>query len=139
MAAKKAARKTTATKASATRFLKEIADADIKRDAATVAKMLKELTGAKPLMWGTNIVGYGTREVKYADGRVEEWMLAGFAPRKDRITLYITGGLDRHKKLLARLGPHARGGGCLHIKRLDAIELPVLKTIVSNSVQLGRR
>lgn len=85
-------------------------------------------------MWGTNIVGCGTYNRTYSDGSTEEWMLVAFAPRADRITLYIAPGADEHDSLLAQLGKYKAGKGCIHIKRLEDIQVPVLESLLTRSV-----
>lgn len=125
--------KTKLTKASVADFLAAIPNEDVRKDSRKVAAMLKTVTKAKPEMWGTTIVGFGRYLMTYANGKQAEWPVLGFAPRKDQFTLYIKGGLDPHAKLLAKLGKHARGGGCLHIKRLADVDLPTLEQLVRAS------
>ena len=86
-------------------------------------------------MWGRNIVGFGIHRSLQPNGRVAEWMLTAFAPRKQGITLYIMDGLDRHGALLATLGAHSTGKACLYIKRLADLRVPVLTKIVQASVR----
>lgn len=78
----------------------------------------------EPRMWGNAIVGFGSYHYRYESGREGDSILAGFSPRKQSLTIYNMGGLDPSDDLLKRLGKHTLGGGCLHIKRLDAIDLP---------------
>lgn len=61
-------------------------------------------------------------------------MLAGFSPRKQNLTLYITGGLEPHEAILAKLGKHACGKGCLYIKKLKDIDLATLQELIKASV-----
>jgi hypothetical protein len=126
--------KTKVTEASVAGFLDAIADSQIRKDCKTIADMMQAATKAKPKMWGAAIVGFGQRNVVYAGGREAPWMLTGFAPRKQNIVLYL-GGLDQQKELLAKLGTHAGGKGCLYIKRLSDVRLPVLKKLVGATVR----
>lgn len=130
--------KTKANDASVSKFLDAIPDPRIRKDSRTLVAMMRAVTKAAPRMWGAGIVGFGTRTIAYAGGREADWMAAGFAPRKDRVTLYVMGGLDRHAALLGKLGPHTRGSGCLHIKRLEDVHLPTLEKIVRASVKAPR-
>ena len=69
-------------------FLNGIGDDRRRKDAKTVAKIMKRVTGERPRMWGTSIVGYGDHHYTYANGREGDWMLNGFSPRKQALTLY---------------------------------------------------
>lgn len=97
--------------------------------------MMKQVTRAEPKMWGTSIVGFGSRHLKYASGRELDWMLTGFSPRKANITLYILGGFEKQADLLKKLGKYTTGKGCLYIKKLKDIDAKVLKELVRESVQ----
>ena len=133
--AKKATNKTVQTKASVAGFLKGIADAQRRNDCAEVAAMMQAATNEKPAMWGTSIVGFGKQHYKYASGREGDWFRAGFSPRKDSLTLYLTGGFRQHGDLLANLGKYKDGVGCLYVKRLDDVDRTVLKKLIERSVK----
>ena len=127
--------KTQKTKASVSAFLNAIEDDQIRKDSKAVAAMMQKATKAKPAMWGTNLVGFGQARFKYATGRELDWMLVAFAPRKNNITLYIMSGFERHDELMAKLGKHSHGKGCLHIKRLSDVHLPTLQKLIDASVK----
>jgi hypothetical protein len=127
--------KTRPTSASVDAYLDAIEDPARRRDAHAIRRLLESLTRADACMWGTSIVGFGTYTRSYANGSTEEWMLVAFAPRADRITLYIAPGAEEHDALLAQLGKFKAGKGCIHIKRLEDIQLPVLESLVTTSVQ----
>jgi len=129
--------KTQRTGASVTAFVAAIPDPDRRKDARAAVALLGKVTGAKPEMWGTNIVGFGRRRLAYASGRELDWMVAAFAPRGDRTTFYLTCDLDRHADLLGRLGKHQRGKGCLHVKRLSDVDAGVLEELVRCAVAAG--
>ncbi len=127
--------KTKPTKDSVKDFLARVADEKRRKDCQVVAKLMSEVTGAKPEMWSTSIVGFGRYRYKYASGREGEWMLTGFSPRKTNLTLYLMGGLQRAPELLEHLGKHKTGKGCLYIKRLEDVDLTVLRELVEKSVE----
>lgn len=122
--------KTRKSRASVSAFLSAVPDPGRRKDARAVAALLRRVTGERAVLWGTNIVGYGTYHYEYASGREGDWPVAAFAPRADRITLYVTCDLSRHRALLARLGKHAKGKGCLHVRRLADVDLEVLEELV---------
>ena len=132
--------KTKLNDASVVDFLNGIADDEKRRDCFEVLKMMKQAARAEPKMWGTNIVGFGSYHFKYASGREGDWMLIGFSPRKQNITLYIMSGFESNKDLLKKLGKHSvSGGSCLYIKKLSDVDTKVLKELVSESVKMMKK
>jgi hypothetical protein len=127
--------KTRPTKASVTQFLNKIPDAARREDCFAVAKMMEELTGSKPRMWGPSIVGFGTYHYKYASGHEGDWPVAAFSPRKQDLTLYLMPGFDKREELMSQLGKHRTGKSCLYIKRLSDIHIPTLKKLIKISIK----
>lgn len=115
-------------------FVAAIADPARRADADTLLKMMREVTGQAPRLWGGSIVGFGSYHFKYASGHEGDWFLTGFSPRKDALTLYIMAGFDRYPALLARLGKFKTGKSCLYVKRLADVDLAALRQLVSASV-----
>jgi len=131
--------KTKKTEASVEDFLNQIRDEETQRDCFEIAKMMKQVTRSDPKMWGSSIIGFGSRHLKYASGRELDWMLIGFSPRKTNITLYITGGLEKQTALLDKLGKHSTGKGCLYIKKLKDVDTKVLKKLINASVKMAKK
>lgn len=127
--------KTRPTKVKVTDFLNKIPDAERREDCFAVAKMMEEITGEKPQMWGPSIVGFGTYHYKYASGREGDWPVAAFSPRKGDLTLYLMPGFENRDELLSKLGKHKTGVSCLYIKRLSDIHIPTLKKLIKASVK----
>ena len=129
----KAKLKTQKNTRSVSDFLNKIPDPQKRKDAKTILKLMKEVTKEKPVMWGTSIVGFGDYHYKYASGREGDWMITGFSPRKQNLTVYIMPGYSfpEYKELLKKLGPHSLGRSCLYIKHLDDIHLPTLKKLIA--------
>jgi Domain of unknown function (DU1801) len=127
--------KTKPTKASVTKFLNQISDPARREDCFTVARMMEEITGSKPVMWGPSIVGFGTYSYKYASGHEGDWPAAAFSPRKTDLTLYLMPGFQKRLGLMSQLGKHKSRGSCLYIKRLSDIHLPTLKKLIKASLQ----
>jgi hypothetical protein len=126
--------KTKKTKASVAAFLDQISDEQRRKDCQRILKIMKEATGEQPRMWGSSIVGFGTYKYRYASGHEGEWPIIGFSPRKNDLTLYIMPGFADYTELMAKLGKHKTGKSCLYIKKLDDVELPVLKKLITKSV-----
>ncbi len=131
--------KTTKTTASVSDFLAGIADETKRLDSQTLCRLMQELSGDPPVMWGSSIVGFGTHHYKYASGREGDWMKVAFSPRKQNLTLYLMGGVEPHQQLLNRLGPHSTGVGCLYIKRLADVDMDVLRQLIKGSLDWVKR
>ena len=127
--------KTQRTKQSVTAFLRRIPDEQKQKDAFALVDIMRQITKAEPVMWGSNIVGFGTYRFTYASGRTGEWPLTGFSPRKQNLTLYIMSGFEQYDELLKSLGKFKTGKACLYIKRLDDVDLPTLRKLIKQSVQ----
>jgi hypothetical protein len=126
--------KTKLTDASVDDFLDTIENDQVRDDCRTIAGIMQKATKAPPRLWGSGIIGFGTCRYRYASGREGEFMLTAFSPRKQRITLYLTPNLSAYGDLLARLGTHSCGKGCLYIKRLSDVHMPTLTKLVKASV-----
>ena len=127
--------KTKPTKASVKEFLSQIPDKERRDDCFAVAKMMEEITGVKPKMWGPSIVGFGTYHYKYASGHEGDWPIAAFSPRKRDLTVYLMVGFEKHVDLMKQLGKHSTGKSCLYIKRLSDIHVPTLKKLIKTSIK----
>ena len=128
--------KTRPTKQKVAAFIKGV-DEDRQKDCTALVRIMQAAAGAPATMWGRNIVGFGSYELKYAGGRTADWPVIAFSPRKQDLTLYVGRGVDG--TLLGVLGKHKMSGGCLHIKRLSDVDLTVLEKVVSASVKETKR
>ena len=132
--------KTKPTRQGVDSFIKKISDPQTREDCFTIIRLMEEATRCDPQMWGGSIVGFGTRRIQYAGGREGDWLLIGFSPRKQNLTLYIgMSGFDSPAELLEKLGKHSVGKGCLYIRRLSDVDLPTLKKLIRESVKLKKR
>jgi hypothetical protein len=100
---------------------------------------MQEITGHPPKMWGTSIVGFDQYHYKYESGREGDILLTGFSPRKQDLVLYLGEDGLGNKGLLAKLGKHKAGKGCLYLKRLDDIDRGVLRSLIEKSVAATRK
>ncbi len=127
--------KTKPTDQKAEEFLNTLENEQKRKDAFKLLNIMKEVTGEEPLMWGPSIIGFGSYHYKYASGREADWMLTGFSPRKNNLTVYIMQGFDKYDQYLAKIGKHKTGKSCLYLKSLDDLDLDVLKSLISESVE----
>ena len=127
------------TDASVEGFLIGVPDQGRREDARQLCSMMQEITSEPPAMWGTSIIGFGTYHYRYASGRQGDSPLAGFSPRRQHLVIYLVGDFEnRHRLVLARLGPHKTGKGCLYIRRLDGIDRDALRELIDRSVRVRR-
>jgi hypothetical protein len=122
--------KTKRTKESVAAFLAAIEDEQKRKDAKAIAKMMADVTGEKPAMWGTAIVGFGS----YKAG-ANDWPLIGFSPRKANLTLYVKSGAVGTEALMAKLGKHKAGKGCVYISRLSDVDESALRALMASTVK----
>jgi hypothetical protein len=131
--------KTKRNKGNVEDFLNSVADEKKRQDSFTILELMKEATGEKPEMWGDSIVGFGSYPYKNTTKKENTWMLAGFSPRKQNLTLYIMSGFDEYGQLLGKLGKHSTGKSCLYIKKIEDVDTDVLKDLVRQSVEHMRK
>jgi hypothetical protein len=99
---------------------------------------MQKVTGDEPRMWGPSIVGFGSYHYVYESGREGDNLVVGFSPRKAANVLYGAIGFDGAEALLAKLGKHTTGKGCLYIKNLADVDAKVLETLIENAVAATR-
>lgn len=126
--------KTKPTDASVKKYLASRGSAVQIADSRKLIALLSRITGERPRMWGTSIVGFGSYRYKLASGKFGESCATGFAIRgKDLVVYLVAEGADR-TALLARLGRHKMGKACLYFKKLDDLDHAVLEQLVVGSL-----
>jgi len=126
--------KTKPTKVSVASFIDQLADQTKRADAKALVKLMREVTGELPKMWGPSIVGFGTCHYKYDSGREGDMPVASFSPREPATVIYLLTGARGSDALFAKLGKHTIGRSCLYIKKLADVDQAVLKTLVVKSI-----
>jgi hypothetical protein len=116
-------------------FLDAIPDAGRRADARALIALMERATGEPPLLWEYGIIGFGRYRYRYDSGREGEAGVAGFAPRKNELVVYLPADPPDKDALLARLGKHKAGKSCLYIKRLADVDLAVLEQLVGGAAQ----
>ncbi|WP_353778446.1 DUF1801 domain-containing protein [Winogradskyella sp. 3972H.M.0a.05] len=125
--------KTKENDADVTEFLNSISDDTQREDSIKLLGMIEKITDSKAKMWGKAMVGFGNYTYKTKAGKVGEWFYIGFSPRKQNLSLHLMFGLEDEKELLAQLGKHTTGKGCLYIKRLEDVDTDVLQKIMTST------
>ena len=130
--------KTKPTQLSVAAFIDALTDETKRADAKALVKLMQSATGEKPKMWGPSIIGFGSYHYTYESGREGDMALAAFSPRKAATVLYGMTGFTDSEALLAKLGKHTTGGGCLYIKKLADVDQEGLEELVLKSVSAKR-
>lgn len=126
--------KTQKNESDVNKFLDSVDNEQRKKDAKEVTKIMTELTGEKPVMWGSSIIGFGSYHYKSQRSTQEgDWMRIGLSPRKQNLTLYILNGLDDYSDFLDKLGKHKAGKGCLYINKLEDVDMSVLREMIKKA------
>lgn len=123
-------RKTQPTDADVEQFLESVTDDRRRDDARRALALMREETGAEPRLWGASTIGLGRQPYTTADKKQHDWFAVGLSPRKAALTLYGLTFYGSNDDLLARLGPHTTGKGCVYVKRLDDVDETVLRELV---------
>jgi hypothetical protein len=125
--------KTKATTLSVDAYIDALPDPTRRSEAKELIKLMQRASGEKPKLWGPSIVGFGSYHYEYDSGREGDMPLISFSPRKAAIVLYSMLGHGEAKALLAKLGKHTTGKGCLYIKKLADVDRTVLETLIGNA------
>jgi hypothetical protein len=131
--------KTKPTEASIDTYLKSRASEEQLADCKVLMDILERITKESPRMWGPSIVGYGRYSYRYESGRTGESCITGFAVRGRELVVYLVAESAEQQELLSKLGRHKIGKSCLYLKRLSDVDVPVLETLVSKSVNEVKR
>lgn len=126
--------KTTETQSSVTDFINSVEDEAKRNDAFELIKIMQQITGFEPKMWGPSIIGFGSYHYKYASGHEGDAPLAAFSPRKSATTVYFFLSENTEKELV-KLGKHKSSKACIYIKKLTDIDLEILKNVILLSIK----
>ena len=118
-------------------FLNAVAHEKRRKDSLILLEIMKEVTGEPAKMWGDSIVGFGQMTYINTTG-TNVWLMTGFSPRKQSLTVYIMDGFDRYQEILSRLGKFKTAKSCLYINKLEDVDEDVLKELVAASIKYIR-
>jgi hypothetical protein len=130
--------KTKATNASVAAFLAKQPEAR-RQECQTLLEMMRKITGEEPKLWGSSLIGFGQYHYVYESGREGDSFLTGFSPRKQNLTVYINGGFEPHAALLKDLGKYKLGKVCLYINKLEDVNLPTLRKLITASFKQTKK
>lgn len=124
--------RTRATTVAPGQFLATLGDRR-RREGEQLLELFGEVTGETATMWGPSMIGYGQVHYVYASGREGDTFHVGFSPRKADLALYGLVGAPGAGELLARLGKHRRGAGCVWVRKLEDVDTSVLAELVAHA------
>lgn len=128
--------KTQPTDASVDDFINQTESPKKREDAFRIKQIMEEETGEKAIMWGPSIIGFGQYHYKYESGREGDFLIAGFAPRKSAISLYLLGCMETSfEELFAKLGKYKTGASCVYINKLSDVDETVLRELIRTAYQ----
>jgi len=122
--------KTVPNEANVYDFIARLDDSQQQEDSKALVEIMQTISGEKPVLWGSSIVGFGTLQYTYSTGRKGDWMKIGFSPRKGKLSLYITGDASKYSKELDAMGKHKIGKGCIYITKLADVDVQKLTEII---------
>jgi len=125
--------KTQRTNAGVSAFIAKIKDPKRRGECQTLVKLMEAASGERAAMWGTSIVGFGTYHYRGRSGREGDWFITGFSPRAQALTIYVIPGVESFPVLMRGLGRYTTGKSCIYVKKLEDIDLPMLKKLVQAS------
>lgn len=132
--------KTLLTDTNVLSFVESVEHDQRRSDALQLLDIFEQATGLPPAIWGDSIVGYGQYHYKSERSKQEgDWPLTGFSPRKAAMTVYVMPGFDKYRHQLEKLGKYTSSVSCIYFKRLDDIDIEVLKAIISDSVKVMKQ
>ncbi len=109
-------------------------------DCRALIALMQRTSGHPPVMWG-RMVGFGHKHYVYDSGREGDIFEIGFASGaggKGDISLYLNCTSPERDALLARLGKHRAGKGCVYVKRLSDVDAGVLGELCDAALREAR-
>jgi len=127
--------KTTENNLSVEDYINNITDEKRQKDVIELVKIFEETAGFPPKMWGEAIIGFGSYHYKYESGHEGDAPLAGLSNRVAQISLYVYQDIEDKENLFLQLGKVKTAKACIYIKKLEGINVEVLKKIITNSIK----
>lgn len=130
--------KTTETAVSVLDFIKKLPDEQRQKDALVIVDIMQKQSGFPPKMWGPAIIGFGSYHYVYESGHEGDAPLIGFSPRKAEFALYLSSRFDKREELLLQFGKHKTAKACIYIKKIEDINVDILKKMIANSLKYSK-
>jgi hypothetical protein len=123
--------KTQVNDASVIDFINSVEIEQRRMDSLELLRIFAEETGEQPKMWGDSIVGYGKYHYEsQRSAQKGDWMMTGFSPRKQYISIYIIPGFTQYDDIMSDLGKFKTSVSCLYVKKLSDIDETKLRKLI---------
>ena len=126
--------KTQETDASVDAFINKVKPAAKRESCETLRELMERVSGEPAKMWGSTIVGFGTRHYKYESGREGDICKIGFSPRAQALVVYGL-GVAENDKAIAALGKVKTGKGCVYLKSVADVDLKKLESLLRKALR----
>ncbi|WP_155590867.1 DUF1801 domain-containing protein [Lysinibacillus cavernae] len=131
--------KTKETDASVIEFIENVDHPKKREDAYRLLDIFTEVTGHDAKMWGPSIIGFGKYHYKYKTGHEGDAPLAGYSPRKAKISLYLAPDDSERAQLLQQFGKHTTSKACIYINKLADVDEAILKDLIQQSLDFVQK
>jgi hypothetical protein len=111
-------------------LINQISDKGRQAETRLLLNLFTNITGEEPKYWPGNMIGFGSYHYVYESGREGDWFMCGFAPRAQKLSLYLLPSVAQYKSTLDKLGQYKLGKSCLYINKLTDVDLETLKTLI---------
>ena len=130
--------KTVVNEKSVDAFLAKVEPESKRDDCHVIVKMMEETSKEPAKMWGTAIVGCGEVHYEYDSGHSGDMPVVGFSPRKTSIVLYMGDVAKDFPDDVQKLGKVKTSVGCVYLKKLDDVDIKVLKSLMRKTIDRVR-
>jgi len=120
-------------------FLAGITNEGRRADSYELCDLMRDVAGVEPEIWASRIVGFGSYHYRYESGHEGDAPLISFAPQASQLAIYLIADFEqRHQTHTSQLGKYKAGKGCLYVKRLEDVDMDVLRALFDRSVRVRR-
>ena len=114
-------------------YIASLNDEQTIKDSHVLVEMMQRISGHEPTLWNAGTLGFDTYHYNYDSGREGDICMIGFSPRSQALTMYIDPGFPADEPLMKKRGKYTKGHSCLYIKKLEDVDMHVLKQLVTES------
>jgi hypothetical protein len=100
-------------------------------DAQLLQQLMTRASGQEAVMWGAQVIGFGSYKCIHKTGREWNWPILAFVLQPGHIAVYFMNGLENYERQLKQLGKHKEGGNCIYINKLQDIDMTVLEKLMA--------
>lgn len=116
-------------------FINEIENEKRRAETLIILDLYKDITRFEPKMFGPTIIGFGNYNYKYESGHEGNAPLAAFSPRKNSLVFYLEPAFENREELLLNLGKIRTSKACIYARKLENIDLQILREMISKSIE----